>query len=543
MVEMTGGQAVVAALASEGVEAVFGIPGTYNLAIYDALHEAPSIRHVLACHEGGAAIMADGYARAGGRPGVCLTIAGPGATNALTGLVTAHAESSPVLMVTTEIDKELIGLDRGVSHEIKQQLDIFRAALVSATRADTVDAIPSAIHEAMATMRAGRPRPTYVEIPWDVLGRRALVDSHARLPVEKPAGDPAAIEAAARLLERASRPLIFSGTGTLRAGASAELCRVAEALQCPVITTAGGKGILPEDHPLALGAGVGRNPVLTAALADADVVLAVGTSFDAWSMQGWTLKVSENLIRIDIASDQLQKNYPAAIAIQADAKPALAGLAEALSRSGSRRRSHAAELKAAADRARREAEARGDAGPHVVRQLRSALPRDAIITVDLTMALQWMAWNFEVYSPNGFLVPWNSATLGFALPAALGAQVAWPNRAVVALVGDGGFLFTGQELLTAAQHDLPVVTIVFNNRAHGSIKKQQDSGYGGRHLGVDLSGPDFMALARAFGVRGERVTSLDTLGDHVRRALEANAPTLLEVPVSLQAMNHPWVVL
>ncbi|MCZ7572997.1 MAG: thiamine pyrophosphate-binding protein [Ardenticatenaceae bacterium] len=542
MREMTGGEAVVATLQCEGVEAIFGIPGTYNLSVYDALYATPPIRHVLACHEGGAAMMADGYARASGRPGVCLTIAGPGATNALTGLVTAHAESSPVLMVATEIDKALIGLDRGVSHEIKQQLDVFRAALVSAVRADTVPAIPPAIHQAMAVMRRGRPRPTYVEVPWDVLGERGDVRLSGPAPVEKPAGEPVAIEAAARLLEQAERPLIFSGVGTLRAGASAELRRVAEALNCPVITTAGGKGSLPEDHPCALGAGVGRNPVLTGALARADVVLAVGTSFDTWSMQGWTLEVPRRLIRIDIAAEQLQKNYPPEIAIRSDARLALAQLAAALPAWARRDRAYAADLKVSANAARAAAEAAGDAGPRVVRQLRAALPRDAILTVDLAMILQWIAWNFEVYTPNGLLLPWNSATLGFALPAALGAQIAWPERAVVALVGDGGFLFTGQELLTAAQHDLPVVTIVFNNRAHGSIKKQQASGFGGRYLGVDLAGPDFMALAQAFGVRGERVETPDALGACMQRALEARAPTLLEVRVGLQAMNHPWVV-
>lgn len=538
---MTGGQAVVAALEREGIEVVFGIPGTYNLPVYDALYDTPSIRHVLARHEGGAAMMADGYARASGRPGGCLTIAGPGATNALTGLITAHAESSPVLMITTEIEKRLIGQDRGVSHEIKQQLDIFRAALVSAVRAATVPAIPRAIHQALATMRRGRPRPTYVEVPWDVLGEQSEAEAGRPLPVEKPAGDLDAIETAARLLERAERPLIFSGLGTLRSGATHELRQVAEILQCPVVTTASSKGGLPEDHPLALGAGVGRNTVLTDALAEADVVLAVGTSFDGWSMQGWTLKIPGRIIRIDIAAEQLSKNYLAEVAIHGDAKLVLTRLSSALSPRLQRDSGYAKELKAAADAARSAVEARGDAGSRVVQQLQAVLPREAIIAVDTTMVLQWIAWNFEIYEPNTLLLPWNSATLGFALPAALGAQVAHPERAVVALVGDGGFLFTGQELATAAQHDLPVVTIVFNNQTHGSIKKQQASSFGGRYLGVDLAGPDFVAFAEALGVRGVRVTSLDILGDQVREALESGRPRLLEVPLELESMNHPWV--
>ena len=539
MPEMTGGQAVVDTLISEGVEAVFGIPGTHNLHIYDAIHQNPSVRHILARHEGGAAMMADGYARTSGQPGVCLTIGGPGATNALTGLVTAYAESSPVLMVTTEIARNLIGLDRGVSHEIKQQLDIFQSALASAMRAEAVPDIPLAIHQLMATMRIGRPRPTYLEIPWDVLGMRGHVEVGKRFSVEKPGGDPVTIEAAIHLLEEAEQPLIFSGLGTLRSEASAELCQVAELLRSPVITTANGKGCLPEDHPLALGAGVGRNPILTDALARADVVLAVGTSFDVWTMQNWSLKIPGRIIRVDIAAEQLHKNYPAEVTIHGDAKLVLTQLAASLASRGTGG-GMARELKEAANTARSAVEARGRSGPQVIRQLRSNLPRDTIITVDTTMVLQWVAWNFEVYEPNTLLLPWNSATLGFALPAALGAQVAFPNRKVVALVGDGGFLFTGQELATAAKHNLPVVTIVFNNQAHGSIKKQQVSGFDGRSLGVDLEGLDYVAFAHALGVPGERVTSLDALGDHLGQALLAGTPTLLEVSLGLDEMDHPW---
>lgn len=541
MPDMTGGQAVVAALEREGVEAVFGIPGTYTLPVHDALYQHPTIQHILARHEGSASFMADGYARASGQPGVCLAIAGPGATNALTGLISAHCESSPVLLVTTQIAKALIGLDRGVSHEVKDQLGIFRAALVSAERADTVESIPAAIHHAFTVMTGGRPRPTYVEIPWDVLGLQGEAEVGMAQRVEYPAGQPADIEAAARLLSQAKRPLIFSGLGTLRSGASEALQRVAEALQCPVITTANGKGSLPEDHPLALGAGAGRNPVLTETLAQADVVLAVGTSFDIWTMQGWTLKIPGRIIRIDIAAEQLTKNYPAKVAIHADARLALEGLASALPARPHRDAEYSRERKAAADAARRAVEAQSVVGPEVVRQLQSALPRDAILTIDATMVLQWLAWHFEVYAPNGLQMPWNSATLGYALPAALGAQVACPDRAVVALVGDGGFLFTGQELATAAQHQLPVVTIVFNNQAHGSIKQQQRAGFGGRYIGVDLPGPDYVAFAQALGVRGVCVPDISTLGAHVRQAVETRTPTLLEVPIGLTAMNHPWV--
>ncbi|MEM7112507.1 MAG: thiamine pyrophosphate-binding protein [Chloroflexota bacterium] len=539
MPEMSGGQAVVAALKKEGVQAVFGIPGTYNLDIYDAVQATPSIRHILARHEGGAALMADGYARVSGQPGICLTIAGPGATNALTGLITAYAESSPVLMVTTEIEKRLIGQDRGVSHEIKQQLDIFRAALAAAQRADSVSAIPLTIQNLWMAMVNGRSRPTYLEVPWDVLGEWAEVSIPERGAVAKTAVSPQVIETAVWLLKQAKRPLIFSGLGTLRAGASSELCKLAEQLDIPVITTANGKGSLPEDHPLALGAGVGRNPALTETLAKADVVLAVGTSFDIWTMQNWTLEISGQIIRVDVAQEQLHKNYPAAVAIHGDAKLVLSQLSAA-SKPQFKNKGWAKTTAKAAKSARTAIETEHESGAEVVRQLRSCLPRDVILTVDPTMVLQWIAWNLEIYEPNGLLLAWNSGTLGFALPAALGAQVARPDRAVVALVGDGGFMFTGQELATAAQYRLPVVAIVFNNKAHGSIMKQQMDGFGGRLLGVDLAGPDYAAVARALGVCGRRVTSLKELGAHVRQALEERVPTLLEVLVDLDELAHPW---
>jgi acetolactate synthase-1/2/3 large subunit len=539
MPALTGGQSVVAALQSEGVEAVFGIPGTYNLHIYDAVQTTPSIRHILARHEGGAALMADGYARVSGRPGVCLTIAGPGATNALTGLVTAYAESSPVLMVTTEIEKKLIGQDRGVSHEIKQQLDVFRAALARAVRADSVSDIPAAVQGLMLSMRSGRPRPAYLEIPWDVLGMRAEIEPMARAEVEKPAGDPSSIQAAIQLLEGAQRPLIFSGLGTLRAGASGELLALAERLGAPIITSSNGKGSIPEDHALALGAGIGRNPRLTETLAQADVVLAVGTSFDIWTMQNWTLEISGQIIRVDIAVEQLNKNYLADIAIHGDARLVLGQMDDAISSKNGEANWAAASAQAAGE-ARGHVEGESEPGATVVRQLRASLPRDAIVTVDATMVQQWIDWNFPIYEPNTLLLPWNSGTLGFAVPAALGAQVAFPERSVVALVGDGGFLFTSQELATAAQYQLPVVIIVFNNKAHGSIKMQQIDGFDGRLLGVELEGPDYVAYAQALGVKGQHVATLESLGEHVRQALADREPTLLEVAVGLDELAHPW---
>ncbi len=539
MSKMSGGQAVVAALEREGVRAVFGIPGTYNLHIYDAVHTSPSIRHILARHEGGAALMADGYARVSGRSGVCLTIAGPGATNALTGLITAYAESSPVLMITTEIEKELIGQDRGVSHEIKGQLDIFRAALGEARRAESVAAIPAAVQQLMSRMSNGRPRPTYLEIPWDVLGERAEVKLVDREVVDKPSGSLSAIQDAVQLLEQAKKPLIFSGLGTLRAGASAELCTLAEQLAAPVITTANGKGSIPEDHPLALGAGVGRNPALTETLAKADVILAVGTSFDIWTMQNWTIEIPGRIIRVDISKEQSQKNYAADIAILGDAKLVLDQIVKSIRSPKSNVDWIGASARAASG-ARLSVELESESGLEVVLQLRASLPRDAIITVDATMAQQWIDWNFPIYEPNTLLLPWNSGTLGFALPAALGAQVAFPERAVVALVGDGGFMFTGQELATAVQHQLPVVTIVFNNQAHGSIMKQQMDGFDGRLLGVDLKGTDYVAFAQALGACGRHVGSLAELGDHIRQALAEKMPTLLEVAVGLDELAHPW---
>lgn len=540
MPQMTGGDAVVASLQAEGVSTVFGIPGTYNLAIYDALLNAPEIKHILSRHEGGAAMMADGYARIRRRPGVCLTIGGPGATNALTGLVTARTESSPILMITTEIDQALIGLDRGVSHEIRSQLGIFSAALDFAQRADSVSSIPPAIHNAFCAMRSGRPRPAYVEVPWDLLGSRgeaSICTDTAHAPRR---AEDAQIDAAIVLLAQAERPLIFCGVGVHRAGVDQQVRQLAEALDCPVMTTAGGKGAIPEDHLLALGAGVGRNPVLTELFEDADVILAIGTSFDAWSMMGWSLHPRGKIIRLDVAAEQLQMNYGAAVELHGDAVVVLEQL---LAMGLKRSTRHTPNAKSRADAARKTVNSNAHVGARFVNALHRALPPETILSVDLTAAMQWIAWNYQVRVPNSLLLPWNSATLGFGLPAAIGAKIAAPERPVVAIAGDGGFLFTAQELATVAQLQLPLAIIVVDNRAHGAIKLQQIKHFAGRYHAVDLGETDFVALAKSFAISAERVSSLDELVPALTKALKSGGPHLIEVPVELNALAHPWVQL
>src|SRR5438477_527094 len=440
----TGGEWVAAAVRAEGVRHAFGIPGVHNLAVYDALLGQSAIRHVLARHEQGAAFMADGYARSSGHPGVVLVTTGPGATNTLTPLAEAYAGSIPVLVVMSDIPAALVGRDLGALHEVPNQIDCFRPVCRWAEAiTDGADSVGH-IQGAFDLFSSGRPGPIALSIPTDLLGGRVpgrLVEGRGR---GRPPCHVEEIEAAARLLRAASRPLIISGGGTVAAEASGELRQLAHRLGAPVVTTVMGRGALPETDPL-------------------------------WQGVLPNKRATESAIR-------------------------------------------------AADVAR------------LIAILRGALGDDAIVVNDQTGINYWMEWRFPVLAPRTFLYPVGSATLGYAVPAAIGAKLANPDRQVVAVVGDGGFLFSVNELATAVKYGLGIVFLVLNDDRYGAIPYLQARLHG-RSGETELANPDFPALARAFGAAGERVESLDALGGLLARALAAKGPTVLELPM---AVEPPW---
>jgi acetolactate synthase-1/2/3 large subunit len=526
---------VVDALAREGVRHVFGIPGVHNLAIYDALLRQSAITHVLARHEAGAAFMADGYARASGTPGVVIVTSGPAATNTLTPLAESYANSVPVFVIMSDIASALVGRDLGALHEVPNQIDCFRPVTRYAEALGETAAIPASLAAAFALTRTGRPRPVALSIPNDLLGARAEATVPAPDRGRRPPCHVADVEAAARLLGRAARPLVIAGGGVVAAGAGAELAAVVRRLGAPVVSTVSGRGALDERDPLWHSVLDDRRATADA-LRAADVVLAVGTKLGHRSLEklGAALGAEQALIHLDLDPAVIGRAFKADVAVVGDARDGLARLVAALGPGP------------AADGWDRAwlGRLRADGGPRftaevaeAVATLRRALPDDAIVVNDQTGLTYWMEHKFPVYAPRTFLYPTGSAVLGYAVPAAIGAKLACPDRPVLAVAGDGGFMFSVAELATAVKYGLPIVFLVVNDGRYGAIKWLQEKFYAGRWGETDLANPDFPALARAFGARGERLGGIAALPDAVGRALAADGPTLLELRMTIEP---PW---
>jgi thiamine pyrophosphate-dependent acetolactate synthase large subunit-like protein len=532
MATMTGGQAVVAALQAEGVRIIFGIPGLHTLHLYEALRTCPTIRHITTRHEQGAAFMADGYARATGEPGVCLAITGPGATNTLTALGNAYSDSSPVFCITSEIATGFIGESNEVFHELKNQIGLFAGVTAWNERAASVAEIPGAVRRGMRSLRTGRPRPAHLEIPIDVLAATGEVEITPSAFCERPPADPRQLAAAAALLARAKVPLIYAGGGVNAAGANAALVGLAERLGAPVVTNYTGKGAIPEDHPLSLGCGPWRRGLIADYLARADLLLVVGARLAQVETQDWTLPLPKTLVHVDIDPGVIGRHYPATVGVIGDARRALEQVNEALAGMALHPApSPATEIAQwqAAERARWQ----GEPGFGYMAALHAAMARDAIVANDAALVNGWTAHHLPSYTPRSFLFPSGFAALGFALPAALGAKIAFPERQAVAVCGDGGFLFTAQELATAVQYGLDVVVLIFNDSSYGSIARLQKAHFG-KAFAADLVNPDFVRLAEAFGAWAARASTPQELGSALGAALRAHQPALIEVPARLQ---------
>jgi acetolactate synthase-1/2/3 large subunit len=536
MSKMTGGQAVVAGLRAQGVDVVFGMPGVHNLALYDALCDAPEIQHVLVRHEQAAGFAADGYARATGRPGVALTTAGPGATNALTAIAEAWSDSSPVVLIASHIESPFVEMERGFGHELREQLDIFRTATRFRARPLDVGEIGPSIAEAFAQAGKGRPRPVLVQIPQDVLNASAEVDALEPLPPVNEGPDQAMVRAAANVLAGATSPAIFAGAGVHRSGAHTELLKLAELLDAPVFTTAQGKGSIPEDHPLAVGNRWTGEAELINFLSESDVLLAVGTRFGATDTDQWKLPLPSTIVHVDADPDELNRNVPAEVAVAGDAKVVLGELINELHRIT--RHARTSRQSALAGLLRRLDDTAAKAWPEPIqflRSLRTVLARDAILFCD-SLIQYWAARHFPVYTPRSMHLPWTYGTLGSSLPMAIGAKVAFPDRQVVTLCGDGALMFTLPELATAVQAKANIVIVVCNDRGYGAMRMHQRRRFG-RFIASDLVTPDFVAVAEAFGARGLRVGSAHDLAPALEAALAESRPALVEVPL---ALDLPW---
>jgi acetolactate synthase I/II/III large subunit len=534
--QLTGGQAAVQCLKVQGVDAVFGLPGIQLDWLFDALYqERETITMYHTRHEQAVSYMADGYARTTGRVGVCVMVPGPGVLNAMAGLATAYACSSPVLCLTGQIPSHQIGVGRGLLHEIKDQLVALRSVTKWAARANRPEEIPGLVREAYRQLQSGHTRPVAIEIPLDVLNAAAEVTVIDRVEIAPPPGDPEAMEQAARALGTAEHPIIFVGGGVLRAGAWEPLQHVAEMLQAPVVMSTSGRGAISDRHYLAhtmLGA--------QELLPQSDVVLVVGTRFLQPANSTWGPREGQTIIQIDIDPEEIGRNRPAAVGIVADARVALAELVERIPPHNRKRASRRDELQAHQQKAR---ERLGSVQPQAAyaMAIRDALPDDGILVSESTQVGYWAQWGgFPVYQPRTLVTSGYQGTLGYGFATALGVQVGAPSRRVVSLNGDGGFMYNVQELSTMVRHRLPVVAIVFSDNAYGNVRRIQQESFGGRLIASDLANPDFVKLAESFGVDGFRARSPEELRDALRQALEGGRPSLIEVPVS--EMPNPFPI-
>ena len=526
---MTGGEALVRSLYQEGVRVVFGLPGVQLYGVMAALRDEPRIRFVNTRHEQATSFMADGYARAGGSFGTALVVPGPGLLNAMSGLSTAYSASSPVLMISGQVPRDSIGKDVGLLHEVNDQQECIRPVTKWRRRVLQVADVPAAVREAVIQLRSGRPRPVEIEIPPETMEDEGLVELLPPVEVRPQVPSGRDLDRAVEALLAARRPLIYAGGGVHLSGAHEALGQVAEHLQAGVAQSAEGKGAVSDHNSLSLGAALWRESALRAHVQEADVVLAVGSR-----LAQVTFKPGTRIVQIDADEQEIGRNHKDTLGLVGDARATLEALLERLRAAAAPRTSRKAEHEAL--RARTAAENTMEPNASIIKSLRAGAPENTILVAGMTQIGYYSRPFWPVYEPRTYLSSSYSGNLGYAYPVALGAKVARPDRPVVSVSGDGGFLFNAQELSTAARHRINVVAVVFNDSSYGNVARDLDESWGGQY-GAELQNPDFMKLADAFGVAGLRAKAPTEVGRLVREAVELDRPALVEVPVG--RMNRP----
>ena len=522
---MTGGQALVRSLLVEEVSVVFGLPGVQLYGVVDALREESSrLRLITTRHEQATSYMADGYARASGKFGVALVVPGPGLLNASAGLSTAYAASSPVLMISGQVPRAQIGKSIGVLHEINDQLECIAPITKWRRRVMDVADVPAAVREAVTQLKTGRPRPVEIEMPPETMEEEGEVELLAPSAARREPAEGKHIEQAARMLLESARPVIYAGGGVHGAGAHEALVLVAEYLQAGVVQSAEGKGAIDDKSDLSLGAALWpRNP-LRRYLDAADIVLAVGSRL---ALAGFAPE--QQVVQIDVDEDEIGRNHRKTFGLVGDARATLEELLERLRALAPARASRKAEREAL----RAELDALADTQQPqggILRALQRSVPDDAIVVAGMTQIGYYSRPFWKVRQPRTYLTSSYSGNLGYAFPTALGAKVACPHRPVVAISGDGGFMYNVQEFSTAAKYGINVVQLVFNDDAYGNVARDLDEAWGGSYE-AELRNPDFMKLADAFGVVGLRASSPTQVGELVGKAIALDRPVLIEIPV------------
>jgi acetolactate synthase-1/2/3 large subunit len=533
MAEKTGADAIVESLLINDVDLIFGLPGGQLDHLFDAIYRNNGKLQLLHTrHEQGAAYMAFGYAQTTGKAGVYTVVPGPGLLNTTAALCTAWACNAPVLALIGQLNRDEIGSGYGHLHEINDQLGLVRHLTKWAARIDDSTDTPALMQQAFEELESGRPRPVEIEMPQDVMGAVADIGAARKAsPPAPPAVDEDLVREAAQVLARAKRPLIVVGSGAL--GAGAQLLRVAERLQAPVMSKRKGKGIVSDEHYLSQNLPAGHR-----LWGEADAVLAVGTRLKM-PLTMWGKDDDLKLVRIDIDAEELSRICVPEVGILGDAATVLAALANELEQTGNAATSREDELVAL--KASVDADIRQHVGPQMayLDAIRHSLPPEGIFVDEVTQVGFASWYGFPAYQPRRFVSAAQQGTLGFGFATALGAAAGNPDTPVISISGDGGFMFNVQELATAAKYQLNLVTIVFNDNTYTNVQRQQDEWFGGRRICSDLTNPDFQKLGAAYGIRTMRVDSPAGLRKALPGALAADGPTLIEVSLSSR-FPTPW---
>ncbi|WP_440412572.1 thiamine pyrophosphate-dependent enzyme [Neorhizobium petrolearium] len=525
---MTGGDAIAASLRAHGVNTVFGIPGAQLYGLFDAL-QRDGMRVITPRHEQTCAYMAFGYARASGQAGVYSVVPGPGVLNTAAALLTAWGCNEPVLCLTGQVPTAFLGKGRGHLHEMRDQRATLAGIAKSAERAERAGEVSAAVAHAFREMHSLKPGPATVEMPWEQFTAEGEFDIVR--PLERHP-DPVAdvvIGEAARAIEKAERPMIFVGPAGFEA--RDEVLRLAELLHAPVVGFRSGRGVVSNRHELGLTIAEARR-----LWPSVDCIIGIGTRLEVPSWR-WQARPEVPFVRLEIDAEELTR-IPCMLGVLGRAKTSLIALLEEI-----RPRMASPDWQASIRNARLEtAEAIKEISPHYnyLQAIRQALPDDGILVEEVCQAGFASWYCYPVYEPRTFISTGFEGTLGFGFPTALGVKVARPDVPVVSIAGDGGFMFAAQELATAAQYGIDVVTVVFNNSAFGNVKRDQQQNFNGRLIGAELRNPDFGKLAAAFHVDFARVSAPAELRKAIETAMTRGGPWLIEVPLSIENEVSPW---
>ena len=549
MDEMIGARALMVAMEKEGVKEVFGLPGGANLPIYDEFARC-DIRHILVRHEQSASHMADGFGRVSRKPGVCFATSGPGATNILTGMATAQADSAPMVAVTGQVPVPMIGRDAFQESDI---IGMSNPVVKYAFQPRLPEDVPMAVRQGFFIAESGRPGPVLIDIPKDVQQNKASMTFPEEFKIRgyHPWTDPdiVNISRAIEMLLSADRPMILAGGGAIISSAFAELQAIAEMLMIPVVTTFKGKGAFPENHPLSLGPiGMHGHAEANKIMIEADCVIAIGTRFSDRSVG--TFEEFERrlkIIHMDVDPAEIGKNQTTQVAVVGDVRASLRIMLKMLATKALSRSEDNVWLKHVKETKTYWKENLkihpGEMGAaKILRKLREVLPPEAVVTTEVGQHQMWASLFFDVIQPGTFFSSTGLGTMGWGFPAAIGAKVARPDVPVVDIAGDGSFSMTENSLATSVLEDIPVIVFLVNNFSLGMVAQWQRTFYDRRMIGVDqCKCPDYVRLAESYGAQGIRAQSIDELGDAIRVGLKSDVATVIDIPIDPEEDVLPFV--